>query len=229
MIMKNFILGLCILAGSGVYAQGNPYDGFGREYFRSVSRVVEDISANGFRGVDQKSLDHYVSLTTVNPSVNPEIARSVYELSNTKGLRAADVIRRSKFSKQWQEFSVKMVSDLGSLGEEGRARFFEKLVAEISGSKMSDTEKELSLKLASIVQQAYINYDLTGTATGSQNLAGRWRCGFDGEDGYELTNPGACVGAAAVVGAAIGGSVCGVACAIGGAIVFAVVTAILVC
>lgn len=229
--MKRIILGLLtiVYCFNAAAQKNNPHDGFGKDYFESVSKVVEDISANGFKGVDQKSLDYYASITTVEAGIKPEVANAVYEASNAKEFRPAEIIRGSKYSEEWQELSIKLISDLGTMNVDERAGYFDNIIEAINRSRMSSSERELILKLTSIVHQAYLNHDQTGSAFGNRDMARRWDCGYEGPDGHVSTHPAACVGTAAVVGAAIGGSFCGVPCAVGGAIVFAVVTAILVC
>lgn len=217
--MKTIILYLlAIVIWSDSTAQSNnPYNDMGKRYFESVNKIVTDIKENGFKGNDQKSLDYYASLSSIQLKMNPALAAKLYEI-NSKPLNPSEIIKNSTVSQQSKDFTTKIISIPEKLNVEETTKYLENLSRDVKNSKLSEDEKSLNLMLISVA-----NYS-------SQNRAHDSRgCTIETEHGPKWLSPYQCVLMGAAIGAYIGWEICGGWCAVGGAILIGVITAVAVC
>ena len=218
--MKNIILYLlAIVIWSDSFAQSNnPYNDMGKKYFESVNKIVGDIKENGFKGNDQKSLDYYASLSSIQLKMNPALAAKLYEI-NSKPLNPAEIIKNSTISQQSKDFSLKTISVPEKLNIDETTKYFENLSREVKNSKISEQEKSLNLMLISVANYSSQNRD-------NNDSKG---CSIETERGTKYLEPWECVAVGATIGAFIGYNICGPWCAVGGAVVLGVIIAIAVC
>ena len=218
--MKNIILYLLaiVMWSDSIGQSNNPYNDMGKKYFESVNKIVADIKDNGFKGNDQKSLDYYASLSSLQLKMNPELAAKLYEI-NSKPLNPVEIIKNSTVSEQAKNFSLKLISVPQKLTKDETTKYFENLSRDVKNSNISEDEKSLNLMLISVANQS-------SQIRGGSNARG---CTIETENGTADLSPWQCVMMGAAIGAYIGWEICGGWCAVGGAILIGVITAIVVC
>lgn len=219
--MKTILIYLLTFAFyAGSFAQSNnPYNDIGTKYFESVDKIVNDIKANGFKGNDQKSLDYYAGLSSLQLKMNPDLATKIYEIRNSKNLNIQDFIKNSTLSEQSKDFTLRIVANLSKLTKDAKLKYFENLSREVKNSKLQENEKSLNLMLISIGNSTYQNRS-TGKEKG---------CDIETANGVEHAEPEQCVLMGVALGAYIGFEICGPLCSVGGAIIVGVIVAISVC
>ena len=187
--------------------------------FVSLLSTLSHINANGFKGNDQKSLDYYASLSSLQLKMNPDLAAKLYEVRNAKVLDVNQIIKNSTVSQMCQDFTLKILENVSNLNKEDKLKYFEKLSKDVKNSKLKEEEKSLNLMLISIANTSY-----------ESNRNNRDKgCTVEGQYGPQHLDATECVLMGAAIGAYLGWEICGPWCAVGGAVLIGVITAIAVC
>ncbi|HMT96665.1 MAG TPA: hypothetical protein PKC62_08265 [Ferruginibacter sp.] len=200
----------------------NPYYGFADQYFQGINTIVSDIQKNGFKGVDEASLNYYQKKIPFQTSMNTELAYTIYNIKKQKEIKIDDIINsNTKMSAEAKSLTIKILSYPKNATTEERENYYSNIAVEVLNSRVTDPEREILLRLTDI-----------GFSTARQGIngdEGRGNCDIFGPNGSGPTSAAVCVIGSAAIGFWTGFEACGVWCGIGGAVVFGVLAAITVC